>query len=273
MIPSVFRSPTAKAILSPTNIGETVKEGFRKTSESLHKVRSILRTPSRKFSDDPEKIAAGTHMSPPPTLDFSAALPKPPATAPVRKQVNFSSSTLEKFEKDELGKSPSPVKLRAGSEVPAGAVFYPKLHPGVQYPALAENEEPQNKTPSRRLTFGGPEGMPQMDFSFESDRPIKFGSASAGTIRMVRKSDASTLAEGKKRKLDTVEETSDKENNEPAPVEDQGRSPKKAKVAAVEAPKTPSSKSSKLPRRTPKSGASISRSRLAFLATPKRFKA
>jgi hypothetical protein len=210
-------------------------------------------------------------MSPPPIIvDLAKPMPKPPATAPVRKQVNFSSSTLEKFAQDELGKSPSPMKLRAGSEVPAGAVFYPKMQAGVAYPTLTQIEEPQNKTPSRRLTFGGDERKILPDFSFESDKPIKFGSGSTDTIRMVRKSDASSLAEGKKRKLDTVEEASDKENNEPA--EDEGRSPKKAKMAVVEPPKTPSSKS-RLPRRTPKSGASISKSRLAFLATPKRSRA
>lgn len=82
---------------------------------------------------------------------------------------------------------------------------------------------------------------------------------------MVRKSDASSLVEGKKRKLDTVQEASDKENDEPA--EDEFRSAKKVKPT----PATPSKASAsptKLPRRTP-GGSAISKSRLAFLATPK----
>lgn len=281
MLPDVFRSPTAKAILSPTNIGESMKEGFRKTSDSLQKVRSILRTPARKFSDDPEKVAAGTHMSPPPMMNLAEVLPKPPATAPVRKRVNFSDSTLERCVGDdvELGKSPSPVKMRAGSVVPAGAVVYPKLGSGagVVYPTLPENvQETEANTPSRRLTFGGEDGMRLPDFSFESNKPIKFGNGSSakGTIRMVRKSDASalSLAEGKKRKLDSVEETSDKENNGPVHEEDEGRSPaKKARTVTAEPAKTPAkTEKSRLPRRTPKSGSSISMSRLAFLATPKR---
>jgi len=90
---------------------------------------------------------------------------------------------------------------------------------------------------------------------------------------MVRKSDAASLVEGKKRKLDTVQESSDKENSEPA--EDEYRSAKKMKTAPA-APATPSktpAASSKLPRRTPGRGSAISKSRLAFLATPKRGKA
>lgn len=87
---------------------------------------------------------------------------------------------------------------------------------------------------------------------------------------MVRKSDAPSLVEGKKRKLDTVQETSDKENDTPA--EDGYRSAKKMKPTPATPSKTPAS-STKLPRKTPNRGSAISKSRLAFLATPKRGKA
>lgn len=94
---------------------------------------------------------------------------------------------------------------------------------------------------------------------------------------MVRQEDVSTLVDGTKRKLDSVPETSDKENDEPA--EDDMRSRKKIKPTPA-APKTPTG-TSKLPRRTPgrtpgrtpSRGSAISKSRLAFLATPKRSKA
>lgn len=86
---------------------------------------------------------------------------------------------------------------------------------------------------------------------------------------MVRKSDASSFVD-KKRKLDTLQETSDKENDEPA--EEDMRSAKKMKPAPPAPPKTPAS-TSKLPRRTPARGSAISKSRLNFLATPKRNKA
>ncbi|KAF2676124.1 hypothetical protein K458DRAFT_492665 [Lentithecium fluviatile CBS 122367] len=276
MIPSLAKSPTHN-LFSPTNLGnamkDTVREGIRKTSDSVQRFRSILRTPSRKFSADPVKVAAGTHLSPPPGLDLHKALPLVPQTAPVKKHVNFTTSTLERANEDELGKSPSPMKFRAGSEVPSGAVIYPTLRNtgNVEYPAIAEEVENKLQTsPSRRLTFGGATANTPGEFSFKSDKPINFGPASTGTIRMVRKSDASSLVDGKKRKLNTLEETSDKENS--GPVErDEGRSAKKMKPTPAEAPKTPS----KLPRlgRTPKRGSAISMSRLAFLATPKRGKA
>lgn len=87
---------------------------------------------------------------------------------------------------------------------------------------------------------------------------------------MVRKSDASSIMEGKKRKLDSLQEASDKENDEPA--EEGMRSTKKMRPTSVAPPKTPAS-ASKLPRRTPGRGNTISKSRLNFLATPKRGKA
>ncbi len=87
---------------------------------------------------------------------------------------------------------------------------------------------------------------------------------------MVRKSDAASLFDGKKRKLDTLEETSDKENSGPA--NDGMRSAKKMRPTPSAPPKTPAS-ASKVARRTPARGSAISMSRLAFLATPKRNKA
>lgn len=258
-----------------------MREGIRKTSASYQKMKSILRTPNRKYTDDPVKIAAGTHMSPPPGLDFFAEpVPQAPATAPPQKRVAFSSSTLAKISHDELGKSPSPMKFRGGSEVPAGSVLYPKLQPDVAYPDLPEGEEATPGSAVRRLTFGEAPTGSAPEFSFQSDKTIKFGPSS---IRMVVPSNASSVADAKKRKLEPTEETSDKENNEP-PAEEEGRSPnKKARMAAPEPTRTPSkvpskipsmtpSSVSKLPRRTPNRGASISKSRLAFLSTPKRAK-
>jgi hypothetical protein len=87
---------------------------------------------------------------------------------------------------------------------------------------------------------------------------------------MVRQSDVSSLVDGKKRKLDTVQETSDKEND--GPIGDGHRSAKKMKPTSAAPSKTPTS-SSKAPRHTPGRGSAISKSRLNFLATPKRGKA
>jgi hypothetical protein len=146
-------------------------------SQNLERVRSILRTPSRKFSNDPAQVAAGTHMSPPPPPSTFKALPTIPATAPVKKHVNFTNSTLQRAsDDDELGKSPSPMKFRAGSEIPTGAVFYPSLS-GFNVPGLEQEvaSESSNASPVRRLTFGeGAVNQPR-SFSFESGKAVNFG--------------------------------------------------------------------------------------------------
>jgi hypothetical protein len=137
-------------------------------------VRSILHTPSRKYSDDPVQIAAGTHMSPPPALNLHKALPAMPATAPVKKHVLFSHSTLQRASENELGKSPSPMKFRAGSEIPTGAVIYPTLS-AVEYPEIAKETESTSASPSRRLTFGGPAANHPNSFFFVSGPAKDFG--------------------------------------------------------------------------------------------------
>lgn len=86
---------------------------------------------------------------------------------------------------------------------------------------------------------------------------------------MVRKSDAPSIVESTKRKLEVVQESSDKENDERP---ENPRSAKKARTTP--APPTPAkvpASASKASRRTP--GSAMSKSRLAFLATPKRSKA
>lgn len=112
-------------------------------------------------------------MSPPPS-SFDKALPAIPATAPVKKQVVFTNSTLQRASDDKLGKSPSPMKFRAGSEVPLGAVLYPTLA-GVNYPDLAQGGESPSTSPARRLTFGGEAPNHPRSFSFESGKAVNFG--------------------------------------------------------------------------------------------------
>lgn len=117
-------------------------------------------------------------MSPPPAINFGKALPPVPATAPVKKHVNFTSSTLERTAEIEINHSPSPVKFRAGSEMPNGAVVYPTLQPNVQYPELSQEDETPAASPSRRLTFGGEAVNQPRHFSFDSGKSINFGKSS-----------------------------------------------------------------------------------------------
>ncbi|KAH6633153.1 hypothetical protein C7974DRAFT_309446 [Boeremia exigua] len=270
MIP---QSPSARNLFSPAHISRSLRDGARESmlqaKRNLQQVRSILRTPSRKFSDDPAKIAAGTHMSPPPESAWDMAPPMIPATAPVKKHVNFSSSTIGRAEPDDVTKSPSPMKFRAGSEVPSGAVVYPSLG-GLNYPKLPQGDASPTSSPARRLTFGDETASQPRSFSFESGKPVNFGPTTTGTIRMVRKSDAPSVVQNTKRKLETLKESSeDKENDDRL---ENPRSAKKARPTPT--PSTPAkatASASKTPRRTP--GSAMSKSRLAFLATPKRTKA
>ena len=118
-------------------------------------------------------------MSPPPALSFAKALPPVPATAPVKKHVNFTNSTLERTADIELSNSPSPVKFRAGSEMPTGAVTYPTLQPSIKYPDLSQDDEAPLASPSRRLTFGGEAVNQPRQFSFDSGKPINFGKSTS----------------------------------------------------------------------------------------------
>ena len=128
-------------------------------------------------------------MSPPPAINFDKALPQIPATAPVKKHVVFSNSTLERAGDDGLGKSPSPMKFRAGSEIPAGTIIYPTLQPSLRYPDLSQDDQHDwlsVGSPSRRLTFGGEVANQRRQFSFDSGKPVQFGkwnfSFTTGTI-------------------------------------------------------------------------------------------
>ncbi|OCL11803.1 hypothetical protein AOQ84DRAFT_352855 [Glonium stellatum] len=266
LLPSMMRSPSLRAIMSPKAFEGSLKEGLRKTSNSLLRipgVKSILRTPNQKFSNDPVKIAAGTHMSPPPGLNLNKTLPAVPATAPVRKQVNFTASTVAKSEHEEVIGTPSRIiKARASSEAPKESI--------VSYPTLPGVDQSPTPSPSRRTTLGDLPGSMPSNFTFRSDKPINFGPATTGTIRQVRSSDAHEKVSGatdgaKKRKLENSEGASDKENRE----EEYGRANKRTKANPVEITKTPTSK---LPRRTEKRLGSLSQARLNLLATPRRKK-
>lgn len=114
-------------------------------------------------------------MAPPETMNLGNTSSTIPATAPVKKHVNFSSSTLARASQEELGKSPSPMKFRAGSEVPTGAVIYPDLSAVIKQSELSQEVETLKGSPSRRLTFGSEAPSQPRSFSFESGQAVSFG--------------------------------------------------------------------------------------------------
>lgn len=165
-------------------------------------IKSILRTPQRLYSNDPSKIAAGTHFATPPKFggDKGSKLPgPPPATAPVRKHVDFSSSTKAR----EATKSSTPSDEAAPpSDDEAPTAAYPTL-PTILSPVA----EP---SPDRRRQTIAPG-----DFTFRAENGIVFGDSSlappksanrASTIRHVSAEPeivpSAVAASQKKRKFD-----------------------------------------------------------------------
>lgn len=251
-IPTLARSSSNQALKTPSKTPATFMDGLRKASQTVSRLpsmKSILRSPVRHYSNDPAKIAAGTHVSSPP--DLSKELPDVPATEPAQKRVIFSESTASK-----PGKS-NAKDVHTSSEAPQDGpsdVTYPKM------PALS---------PARRTMMG------TGDFTFRSDKTIKFSGVKGPTIRHVRSSDASAAlpdpfnnaSAARKRKLDVPSEIteSEKENNE----EDGGRAAKRVKSTVKPAAKQPEA-GSKTPKRKDTRRGVLSAARLNHLAQPKR---
>lgn len=186
-------------------------------------IKSILRTPQRLYSDDPAKVAAGTHFATPPQFKSQSILLRAPATAPVRKHVEFSSSTKAR----EASKKASVVSVfTAGSSqsLPVASSLVP-----ITYPNL-DNIKSVETTPSpKRRQSAGPQ-----DFTFRADSQIVFAtspspskqrpvkqSPAGFTIRAVideaQPQSAATASGSKKRKME-FENVQSMENVQPSPT-------------------------------------------------------
>ncbi|KAF2433092.1 hypothetical protein EJ08DRAFT_647494 [Tothia fuscella] len=249
--------PTHAASPSPTKVADFVDDSPVKAPElagtptsspmSTPPIKSILRTPHRRYTVDPKKIAAGTHMATPPDGRRGTGGARTPAT--IHKHVNFTSSTKESEQKI----------TRAMSVDHVQTVSYPQL-PGVE-------------TPDRRTTEG------PGAFTFRSNNRMSFDPIPASsTIRAVRSSDVglpnySQPGSPQKRKMDNLGEIAEEDKENDSQDEGDVRGAKKARKDVKPAPAVrPTPKKSKLPtRNTPgKRSGGLSFSRLAMLAMPKR---
>jgi hypothetical protein len=206
---SQSNNPFTSAVAQTPNVKSTGSNLFgRFNMLRASPIKSILRTPQRLYSNDPSKIAAGTHFSTPPehgdTKDSKKPVPVP-ATAPVRKRVDFSSSTKDHdaMKMDISSEEPSsPVQEEVSPAVPAAITAnYPTL-PTIFSPVV-------NPTPDRRRQTVAPG-----DFTFRVGDGILFGDrlappASARAASSIRHVSAdpdialSTVAASqKKRKFD-----------------------------------------------------------------------
>jgi hypothetical protein len=233
----IDRSDDATVPTAGSNIGANLMDRLQLLRKSP--VKSILRSPQRLYSDDPSKVAAGTHLATPPQFNASRiasvkarAVSTPLAT---QKRVDFTSSTKAR-EKDacktperelDMAQSPTPSPSRI-LNVPASPE-----RAETPYPNLALSLSP---SPQKRRQTATPR-----DFTFTAGDAIIFASPRASaipkraaTIRhvssaampLINNMPAPPLTGSKKRKLDfesnfpagtasveDVDNTSDKENN------------------------------------------------------------
>lgn len=189
MIPSLARSNSTKTIGSPA-VPRT--EGGSKYFSSLSRfgsMKSILHRSRPLFSDDPVKVAAGTHLpTPQGKTDLNKDLPSLPGNpsgglqrSPTLKRVDFTPGTKSRYEL--AAGSPSPSKIPA----PHLVTRFEPSKPTIEYPVL-----PHSATPSPDIGKQSKLGS----FTFQTSKTVDFGPATSGikdkTIRHVRPSGVST---------------------------------------------------------------------------------
>ena len=294
MIPSLSRSISTKTLGSPI---APKTEGSNKYLSRFGSMKSILHRSQPKFSNDPIKLAAGTHLPlPQDKVNLEKELPSLPGT-PSMKRVVFSPST--KSQHDSVANSPSPSKIptpypQHQSQPSNGS---PQSSDSIMYPDLGNSPNITTRIKTPRASTPG-------DFTFRSEKTINFDTASpttltspGSTIRHVRPSGISTplpafntlpsiphgMSNKKRRRAESDTEAEDEENVDPRAVneldEDEPRPKKQRMNASLEtaADAPPPSKRPAAGSRIPKPGSSakgkgrkgISLGRLNMLARPK----
>ena len=304
MIPSLSRSASTKTLGSPI---APKTEGSNKYLSSLSRfgsMKSILHRSQPKFSNDPRKVAAGTHLPVPQgKLDLDKELPSLPGTpsvdlngSPTMKRVVFTPNT--KSQRDPIANSPSPSKI-------------PTPHP--QHQSQASNESRQSSDPISYPDLGHspnittrtkiPRASAPGDFTFRSEKTMDFSTTSpttvtspGSTIRYVRPSGISTplpafttlppiphgMSNKKRRRAESDTEAEDEENVDPRALDEandhQPRSKKQRMNASLEkttdapSPSKRRAAGSRIPKpggATEKGRMGISLGRLNMLARPK----
>ena len=206
-LPSLCRSVSTKT-LRRTELNMPKTEGSNKYAASLSRfggsVKSILRQTQPKYSEDPQKLAAGTHLPlPKATFDLEKDLPSLPSSpvkdypslqqTPTIKRVNFSEPTSTEYPKLAASPSISKIPKLQGTKptqnlTHISAPSPPKidLEGAVTYPLLATSPNITTRRPLPKPTTPG-------DFTFRANKTIEFSpnkisSPNGTTIRVVRPS-------------------------------------------------------------------------------------
>ena len=182
MIPSLSKSATLQNLNSPSR---PKTEGSNKYLASLSRfgsMKSILHRPQPKFSDDPFKIAAGTHLPHPqgkmdlekdlPSLpgDFSAELQR----SPTMKRLGFAPSTPRKTVIIEPS-TPSKIPTLYIQCQPEISTSPPITTDPVSYPDLGNSPNITTRTKV-------PKASTPADFTFRSEKTIDFSPVKESTL-------------------------------------------------------------------------------------------
>jgi len=213
--PLLSRSPAK--ITMPVEKSETATTSIPTTGSKLlgrfnllraSPMKSILRSPQRLYSDDPSKVAAGTHLATPPKIMKKASLADGTITASAQKRVDFSSSTKARYERAQSELSSTPTKAATPSPRVAVAVEIPQPST-TAYPTLPSRDTTPMVSPQKRRQTATP-----ADFTFRAGQHNIIFSQSpnappsnkrASTIRHVSaepKLPSAPLTTAKKRKFD-----------------------------------------------------------------------
>ena len=251
MIPSLSRSASTKTLGSPV---APKTEGSNKYLSSLSRfgsMKSILHRSQPKYSNDPTKVAAGTHLPlPQGKMDLEKDLPSLPGTpsvglhrSPTTKRVVFTPST--KSQHDLAAKSPSLSKIPTPHPNNQGQPSdeTSKYSDQISYPDIGNSPNITTRTKIPKASTPG-------DFTFRSEKTMDFTTASpiiftspGSTIRHVRPSGISTplpafkslpsiphgMSNKKRRRAESDTEAEDGENLDPMAVDESDDDQPKAK--------------------------------------------
>ncbi|CAF9916544.1 MAG: hypothetical protein ALECFALPRED_010784 [Alectoria fallacina] len=251
MIPSLSRSASTKTLGSP--VAPKI-EGSNKYLSSLSRfgsMKSILHRSQPKFSNDPTKVAAGTHLPVPQgKMDLGKELPKLPGTpsdglhrSPTMKRVGFTPSTKSQHDLAAISPSPSKIPTPHPQHQSQSSDDTSKFSDLITYPDLGSSPNITTRTKIPKASTPG-------DFTFRSEKTMDFNTASptiftspGSTIRHVRPSDISTplpafkrlpsiphgMSNKKRRRVESDTEAEDEENVDPTVVDEVGDDQPKAK--------------------------------------------
>lgn len=268
-IPSLSRSATTQNLNSPPR---PKTEGSNKYLSSLSRfgsIKSILHRPQPKFSDDPFKVAAGTHLPlPQGKKDLEKDLPSL-QPSPTMKRVGFVPTTTRKNAATESS-SPSKIPTPYTQSQPEVSTSPPITTDPVSYPILANSPNVTTRTKLPKASAPG-------DFTFRSEKTIDFSPVKettlpspGSTIRHVRPSGVPTnvpifntlpaiphgMPNKKRSRPEPDTEAEDEENVDPMETEDEDYQPRAKKHRTGESPMNTTAAQSSVKRRLGGAGGS-----------------